>query len=105
MSETETEQEQRPGVVRLANKVGEWWLWANETDFRTWIVHAVIAVVIALVTSPAVAVGFYTIREIEQIVNKLAKHQEIDWLDAIMDVLAPALVVGLLVWLGLDWYG
>ena len=77
--------------------IGRLWLWANETDPRTWIVHAAIAVVLAVALSPMVAVCFYTLREVEQVVTRLAKKQQLHPLDHIMDVAAPALAVGLLV--------
>lgn len=80
--------------------IGRAWVWANATDPRTWIVHAAIAMVIAFALSPAIAVAFYALREIEQVVNRLAHKQELHPLDHFMDVAAPALaVVPLWLWL------
>lgn len=69
------------------------WVWSNATDLRTWIVHAVIAVGIALILSPVVAIAFYALREIEQIINKLARKQKLEPLDHVMDVAAPVVAV------------
>lgn len=72
--------------------IGRLWIWCNATDPRTWATHAVIALVIALF-SPVLAVGFYLLREVEQVVTRLAKRQELHPLDHLMDVAAPALAV------------
>lgn len=73
--------------------IGRLWIWANETDPRTWVVHAVIAVLLALALSPAIAIAFYSLREVEQVITRLAKHQELHPLDHVMDVAAPVLAV------------
>lgn len=80
--------------------IGRAWVWSNETDARTWAVHAAIAVALSVVLSPAIAVSFYALREVEQVVNKLARKQKLHPLDHLMDVLAPALAVAPLWLLG-----
>lgn len=69
------------------------WVWSNATDPRTWAVHAAIAFALAVALTPAIAVSFYALREIEQVINKLARKQKLEPLDHLMDVLAPALAV------------
>ena len=73
--------------------IGRLWIWCNQTDPRTWATHAVIAVALAVALSPLFAVGFYLLREIEQVATRLSKHQELHPLDHLMDVAAPALAV------------
>lgn len=83
---------QRQGEL-VQELIGRLWIWANETDPRTWATHAVIAFLIALSLGPLVAVAFYTLREVEQVITRLAKHQELHPLDHVMDVAAPVVAV------------
>ena len=73
--------------------IGRLWIWANETDERTWATHAAIAVVLSRFLGPRAAVAFYALREVEQVATRLAKKQELHPLDHVMDVAAPALAV------------
>jgi len=82
--------------------------WTHGEDWQTWVAHSVIALFITLVASlvawaggaaepvvvgGAVAIGYYLIREIEQTFYSWVSGKEIDWRDGIMDVIAPATVV------------
>lgn len=73
--------------------IGRAWVWANQTDPRTWLVHAAIAVALAVALNPGIAVAFYLLREVEQVINRLARKQKLHPLDHVMDVAAPALAV------------
>lgn len=70
--------------------IGRVWLWANATDPRTWALHALIAVLVAFAWSWQVALGFYLLREVEQVIHLLAKRERLHPLDHLMDVAAPA---------------
>lgn len=80
--------------------------WTHGEPWRTWVAHAVIALIIALplallwdpAIGGAVAVGYYLIRELEQIVYALVDRKKLTPLDNVMDVAAPALVVLPFVW-------
>jgi hypothetical protein len=84
--------------------------WTHGEDWRTWVAHSVIGLVIALVFGLSgwlgwqVAIGYYLIREVEQIFYAYVGKKPIDWKDAVMDVAAPSAVVlaavGLLTLLG-----
>lgn len=80
--------------------------WANRWRERSWVTHAGILVPIALILWPvmhalagrplaqagAAATAHYLKRELEQAYHKLEAGQPVDWLDAALDVLAPAVV-------------
>lgn len=70
--------------------------WTHGEDWRTWIAHGTIALVLTPIVGPKGAVGYYAIREAEQVLYYYVDHHEdkIDPVDHVMDVLAPALAVG-----------
>ena len=80
----------------------------GKKDYETWINHFLIAGVLTLVFSLAVpvkvaaglAVWGYTFRECEQQWKNWRKKKRIDVLDAVLDVVAPALS-SVLVWVWL----
>jgi hypothetical protein len=73
--------------------------WTHGEDWRTWVAHAVFGLIIALVFGLAgwlgwqVAIAYYLIREIEQIIYAYVAKKPIDWVDAIMDVAVPTAAV------------
>jgi hypothetical protein len=73
--------------------------WTHGPDWRTWVAHTVLGLVIALVFGLVgwlgwqVAIGYYLIRELEQILYAVVARKPIDWLDAFMDVAVPSAVV------------
>jgi hypothetical protein len=82
--------------------------WTHGEDWRTWVAHSAIALVIATVASliawaggaaepvvvgVGVAIGYYLIREIEQTFYAYVARKPIDWKDNLLDVAAPAAVV------------
>tara|TARA_R110000824_G_scaffold23373_4_gene83972 strand:- start:3609 stop:3863 length:255 start_codon:yes stop_codon:yes gene_type:complete len=81
--------------------------WGDE-DYQTWINHFLIAGVLTLAFSVvlpvevagALAVWGYAFRECDQQLNKLLKKRSIRVLDAILDVVAPA-VAAIFVWIWL----
>lgn len=77
-------------------------LWANSADWRSWVSHAVIAALLTLVFGPAVAAGFYFLRELEQMWHRWAKGEGLNWFDHFMDVAAPA-VAAVVVALLMGW--
>jgi len=80
----------------------------GEKDYQTWINHFLIAGVLTFVFSlvlpvevaGGLAVWGYAFRECDQQLNKLLKKRPINVLDAVLDVVAPALSATL-VWLWL----
>jgi len=80
----------------------------GEKDYQTWISHFLIAGVLTLAFSVvlpvevagALAVWGYAFRECEQQLKKLLKKRSIRVLDAVLDVVAPA-VAAMLVWIWL----
>ena len=103
---TVTAQEERRQGVRDTISA-----WTHGPDWKTWVAHSVFGLIIAVVAGvigalvsdesgvvigAAVAIGYYLIREIEQVVYAIVDKKELHPLDHVMDVAAPALVVGLL---------
>lgn len=100
----------------IRDKIAEW---THGPDWKTWIAHAVFGIIIAVIVGgiaalldhpgelygAAVAIGYYVIREIEQVVYNIVDKKELHPFDHFMDVATPAAfvmaVVGL-VYL-LDW--
>ena len=80
----------------------------GDKDYHTWINHFVIAGVLTLAFSVVLpvevagglAVWGYTFRECEQQLKKFLRKGRINVLDAVLDVVAPA-VAATLVWLWL----
>lgn len=80
--------------------------WANRWRERSWVTHALILVPIVLILWPvmhqlagrpvaqagAAAVAHYLKREMEQAYHKIEAGLPVDWLDAVLDVVAPAVV-------------
>ena len=77
----------------------------GEKDYQTWINHFLIegvltlaiSVVLPVEVAGALAVWGYAFRECEQQLKKLLKKRAIRVLDAVRDVVAPA-VAAALVW-------
>lgn len=75
--------------------------WTHGEDWRTWIAHAALALLIALplallwdpTIGAAVAVGFYLIRELDQILYMVVDRRPLHPFDHFMDVAAPAVIV------------
>ena len=80
--------------------------WTHGEDWRTWVAHAVIALVITALfgwlLGWLVAVGYYLIRELEQIMYDWAGGKPLrgKWRDRFMDVAAPTAAVLAVVGLG-----
>ena len=80
----------------------------GDKDHQTWINHFVIAGVLTLAFSlvlhvevaGGLAVWGYAFRECEQQLKKFLRKGRINVLDAVLDVVAPA-VAATLVWIGL----
>lgn len=78
----------------------DWLIWLYTGHGKSWMAHAVIAALLVLVSAllgsatfgAGMAIGFYLLREIEQVLwdGRI-------WLDTILDVLSPT-VAALLVW-------
>ena len=81
--------------------------WGDE-DYQTWINHFLIAgvltrafsVVLPVEVAGGLAVWGYAFREAEQQLKKFLRKGRINVLDAVLDVVAPA-VAATLVWLWL----
>lgn len=70
------------------------WDKLSQNDLLSWISHAVIAVGIAWLVSPEVAIGYYAFRELEQVfMDRFVYKKPLNPLDHVMDVAAPALAV------------
>lgn len=85
--------------------------WADGAQWRTWILHSLIAVPIALAAAALslvlwmlgsftplsagalTAVFVYLVRELEQVAHRLMRGEPLDPLDHVLDVLVPAVVV------------
>jgi len=82
-------------------------VWGDD-DYQTWINHFLIAGVLTLAFSVVLpvevagglAVWGYAFRECEQQLKKFFRKGRINVLDAVLDVVAPA-VAATLVWIGL----
>ncbi len=78
--------------------------WTHGEDWRTWVAHAAIALIITAVFGWVlgwlVAVGYYLIRELEQLLYDWADRKPIraKLFDHFMDVAVPAAVVLPAVW-------
>ena len=70
--------------------------WVNKDNARTWASHAIIAALLMFAISGAVAIGYYLLREGEQVLYRLIRKEPLDPVDHIMDVVAPAAAVGIL---------
>jgi hypothetical protein len=83
------------------------WVWQEVADWRSWITHTAIALLAAALLTPLIGwtaacvavVFFYLMREAEQAVHTAFVAGKQPWLDRAMDVLAPALGLGLISWL------
>lgn len=73
------------------------WDTLSKNDKLSWLSHATIAVGLALVFNPSVAIGYYAFREVEQVfMAKFVYKEPLHPLDHVMDVLSPAVAVGIL---------
>lgn len=91
--------------------------WANEKPWHTWVTHSVVAIaLVGCATTTALlfwlvgwltpftaaangVVWYFVWREGEQYAHRSMAGQPTDWLDVAMDVIGPALTIGLLAWL------
>jgi hypothetical protein len=76
--------------------------WTMAEQWRTWLFHFLLAIVLSVVFSPWTAAVFYMLREFEQNALKLAATGDFDGRDAVLDALAPILgasLVALTGWL------
>lgn len=80
--------------------------WTHGADWKTWVAHSTIALALSGIAGAifdaevavAVPIGYYTLRELEQVLyGYVDRNLDPDWVDHIMDVVAPAASV-LLVW-------
>lgn len=67
--------------------------WTHGEDWQTWIAHTVIAVGLTPLVGKKVAVGYYFLRECEQIIYAYVDKKKISWFDNFMDIAVPAVVV------------
>jgi hypothetical protein len=104
-----TTKEERRQDIR--DKISEW---THGADWKTWVAHSVFGLIIAAIAGiigalitdengavigAAVAIGYYLIREIEQIVYNIVDKKPMSGdkaFDHVMDVAAPAACVLLL---------
>lgn len=78
-----------------------WYKWSQD-DRRSWVAHAVIASALSLVFTPQVAIGYYFLRECEQVgMDAFVYHKPVvaHWFDHVMDVVSPTVAVLLLAFL------
>ncbi len=74
--------------------------------WQTWVAHAAFAALVTWAFSFIFPVGTaallawwgYMWRELDQVFRKLLKGKGINWLDATLDVVAPALSAVLVAW-------
>lgn len=103
----------------IRDKIAEW---THGPDWKTWIAHTVFGLIIAIVVGgiaaavghsvefygAAVAIGYYLIREIEQIVYNIVDKKPFSGkkaFDHFMDVAVPAAVILLVAMIGLVIWG
>jgi hypothetical protein len=67
--------------------------WTHGEPWRTWVAHAAIALLLTPVFGARVAVGYYFLRECEQILYAIVDKKKLTPLDHFMDVAAPAVAV------------
>jgi hypothetical protein len=96
--------------------------WTHGPDWKTWIAHTVFGLIIAIIVGiiaaiagrsfefygAAVAIGYYLIREIEQIVYNIVDKKPLSGkkaFDHFMDVAVPAAVILLVATIGLVIWG
>ena len=72
------------------------WDWVCAEDYRTWIAHALVAVVLALGVGAYAMVVYYLLRELEQMGDKYMKGEKLAPKDHLMDVWAPMAGLALL---------
>lgn len=70
--------------------------WVLKDDVRTWVAHALIALLLTPVFGAKIAIGYYLLREGEQVLYRLIRREPLHPVDHVMDVLAPAAAVGML---------
>lgn len=106
-----TGQPREPWWVARLRKIRRW---VDVADWRSWVAHALIAVPIFLITAgefwilkyfhiytpwlaAAIAViNLYKVRELEQLAHELMGRWPPNYVDHVVDILAPAFVcVGL----------
>lgn len=71
------------------------WNWSLEKDWRTWLMHFILAFVLSLVFSGWAVMTFYLLREIEQVWETHQRGEVQNWLDHFMDFASPFLACGL----------
>lgn len=78
--------------------------WTLKADYRTWVAHALMAALIAVVFGGEAAIVFYLLREAEQIALEAHGAEPITskhWLDHAMDFVGA--VVGVFLIVGAGW--
>jgi hypothetical protein len=70
--------------------------WTHGEDWRTWIAHSVLALVISLLLGKKTAVRFYLLRELDQILYQVVDRKPLNLFDNFMDVAVPAAVLEVL---------
>ena len=70
--------------------------WVDVSDPRSWLAHAVIGWLLALVLGPLPVIVFFTLREAEQLAFEVMAGEQPAWLDHALDIAAPALAALLL---------
>lgn len=67
--------------------------WTHGEDWRTWVAHSVLALGLNELFGPRVAIGFYALREVDQVFYLVVDRKPLHLFDHIMDVVAPTVAV------------
>jgi hypothetical protein len=73
--------------------------WTHGDDWRTWVAHTVIALFLTVIFGWKIAIGFYFLRECDQVFYMVVDKVKLHPFDHFMDVAVPAAVVIPTVWL------
>lgn len=73
--------------------------WADKATWRTWVLHSLIAVPLALIFTPLATLTFYFLRECEQLAHEYMDNVKPDYQDHILDFVSPAVWVTLVWWI------
>lgn len=90
-------------MIEMLRKV---WAWQERGDWRSWATHSGVAVLYALLLTSLIGwraaciatVFTFLVREAEQAVHTAFAGLPQHWGDRAMDILAPAIVLGVLSW-------
>ena len=72
----------------------ELYFWVNKADYRTWILHGLIAILIAWGFGTKAAIAFYTLRELGQLAQELINGKPPKYLYHVMDIVGPLIALG-----------